>query len=294
MNCGKSEHQKNTYMKIIASCIVLGVACLMSPAEAQLLNRLKQKAESKVENKADNAMDKALNGGSSNTNQGGGNTGNTGSNNGMAGTGSSNTGNNSGGGMSQNQGGAGLNSSAPDVNQNLDDAGAAYKSGKYGEARYSVQQAMLGVELQIGNNILKSLPETISKLPKDPASDQVTSTGSGWAGLTIVRRYTDNNNKDFKITVANSAMMMAGVNAYFNSVGYAQQTGGQQNWKQTKFKGNRAIIEFSEGSGYKLSVPLGQSTLAVFEGISFANENEMMAAANTVDVESIKKMLGEQ
>jgi hypothetical protein len=282
-------------MKIIASCIVLGAACMMYPAEAQLLKRLQQKAENKVENKADNAMDKALNGGSSNTNQNGGNTGgNTGSNNGMAGTGNSTTGNTSGGGMSQNQGGGGLNSSAPDVNQNLSDAGDAYKSGKYGEARYSVQQAMLGVELQIGNNILKSLPETINNLPKDAASDQVTSTGSGWAGLTIVRRYTNNNNKDFKITVANNAMMMAGVNAYFNSAGYAQQTGGQQNWKQTKLKGNRAIIEYSEGSGYKLSVPLGQSTLAVFEGISFANENEMMAAANTVDVDSIKKMLGEQ
>ncbi|HWA35280.1 MAG TPA: hypothetical protein VG737_14165 [Cyclobacteriaceae bacterium] len=279
-------------MKIIASCIVLGAAFVMSPAEAQLLNRLKQKAESKVENKADATMDKALNGGSSNTNQGGGNTGTTGSNNGMAGSGS--TGNTSGGGMSQNQGGAGLNSSAPDVNQNLSDADAAYKSGKYGEARYSVQQAMLGVELQIGNNILKSLPETINSLPKDAASDQVTSTGSGWAGLTIVRRYTNNNNKDFKVTIANSAMMMAGVNAYFNSVGYAQQTGGQQNWKQTKLKGNRAIIEFNEGSGYKLSVPLGQSTLAVFEGVSFANENEMMSAANTVDVDAIKKMLGEQ
>jgi hypothetical protein len=286
-------------MKILSFYVLFGAMCVASTAEAQFLNKLKQKAENKVENKVDNTIDKTLDGGSSNSNQGSGNTGNTGgsgSNNGMAGSGSNNgtVSTNSGGGMSQNQGGGGLNSSAPDVNQNLTDADAAYKSGKYGEARYSVQQAMLGVELQIGNNILKSLPETINSLPKDAASDQVTSTGSGWAGLTIVRRYTNNNNKDFKITVANSAMMMAGVNAYLNSAGYAQQTGGQQNWKQTKMKGNRAIIEYSEGSGYKLSVPLGQSTLAVFEGVSFANENEMMSAANTVDVDSIKKMLGEQ
>jgi hypothetical protein len=292
MNCGKEHRQKkHPYMKIIAGCIVLAAVCLAFSADAQF-NKLKQKLENKAASKVESTVDKTLDGGSSNTGQGSGNAG--GSNNGMAGSGSSTTSSNTGGGMSQNQGGGGLNSSAPDVNQNLIDADAAYKSGKYGEARYSVQQAMLGVELQIGNNILKSLPETISGLPKDAASDQVTSTGSGWAGLTIVRRYTNNNNKDFKVTVANSAMMMAGVNAYLNSAGYAQQTGGQQNWKQTKLKGNRAIIEYSEGSGYKLSVPLGQSTLVVFEGVSYANENEMKTAASSVDVDSIKKMLGEQ
>ena len=48
---------------------------------------------------------------------------------------------------------------------------------------------------------------------------------------------------------------MSAVNMYMNAGGYAQQTGGQQNWKQVKVKGNRAIIEFSRGSGYKLVYP---------------------------------------
>ena len=87
--------------------------------------------------------------------------------------------------------------------------------------------------------------------------------------------------------------MMTAVNMYFNA-GYAQQTGGQQNWKQTKLKGNRAIIEFDQNSGYKLSVPIGQSSLMIFEGVSFATENDMMAAANAIDIDAIKKMLGEQ
>lgn len=279
-------------MKKISWCVLLATLAFASSAHAQLLNRLKQKAEDKIVNEAD----KKLNG-SSNSNQGSGNSGNSGGNTsgGNSGMAGGNTGMSGGNrGMSQNQGGGGLNSTAPDVNQNLADADAAYKSGKYGEARYSVQQAMLGVELQIGNNILQSLPQSINNLPKDASSDQVTSTGSGWAGLTIARLYTNNNGKDFRVTIANSALMMAAVNTYLNSAAYAQQTNGQQNWKQTKFKGNRAIIEYSEGSGYKLSVPLGQSTLAMFEGVSFANENEMMSACNNVDVDSIKKMLGEQ
>ncbi len=87
---------------------------------------------------------------------------------------------------------------------------------------------------------------------------------------------------------------MSAVNMYLTSGGYAQSTGGQQNWKQTKVKGYRAVIEYNEGSGYKLSVPVGQSSLIVWEAINFASEQDVMNAANAFDIDGIKKMLGEQ
>lgn len=189
--------------------------------------------------------------------------------------------------------GGGLTATPPDVNQNLTDAESAYKSGSYGEARYAVQQAMLGVEMEIGQKVLASLPETVSGLPKVAEADQVTSTGYGWAGLTIVREYR-NDDKELKATIANNSAWMSAVNMYMANGGYAQTTGGQQNWKQTKVKGFKAIIEYDESSGYKLSVPLGQSSLIVWEGINYASEQEMMSAANTFDIEGIKKKLGEK
>jgi hypothetical protein len=254
--------------KLLLATLVATV-CAGSVSAQDLLNKLKKKAGEQVINKI---------GGQKPNNTGNQNTGtNT----------NQNTGNNP-----TNQGGGGLITTPPDVNQNLADADVAFKSNKYGEARYAVQQAMLGVELEIGNKVLKSLPATVSGLKAEAESDQVTSTGWGWAGLTIHREYS-NNDKQFTITVANNAAWMAGVNAYLSG-GYAQTTGGQQNWKQTKVKGYRAIIEYSESSGYKLSVPLGQSSLVVFEGINFASEPEMMTAASTIDLDGIKKMLGEQ
>lgn len=93
--------------------------------------------------------------------------------------------------------------------------------------------------------------------------------------------------------VANNSAWMSAVNIYMNS-SYAQTTGGEQNWKHTKVKGHRAIIEFNKGSGYKLSVPLGQSSLIIYEGINFASEQDMMAAAEAFDIDGIKKMLGEK
>ncbi|HEU5293031.1 MAG TPA: hypothetical protein VFU05_20440, partial [Cyclobacteriaceae bacterium] len=61
-----------------------------------------------------------------------------------------------------------------------------------------------------------------------------------------------------------------------------------------KVKGYKGIIEYNEGSGYKLTVPIGQSSLIVWEGVNFANEKEMMDAANAFDIDGIKKILGEK
>lgn len=269
-------------VKLILLAIAIAAA---SGSQAQVLNKLKNKGEQK----AGEAIDELFSGKKKNKNANGSSSNGTPDNN------SGNNGNQNGGsGRPSNNGGGGLVSTPPDVKQNLDDAEAAYKKASYGEARYAVQQAMLGVELEIGNKILKSLPETINGLKKNESADQVTSTGYGWAGLMIHREYNDSKEKQLQVTVANNSVWMAGVNAYLANGGYAQQTNGQQNWKQTKVKGNRAIIEYDESSGYKLSVPLGQSSLIVYEGINFANESEMMKAAEVVDIDSIKKQLGEQ
>lgn len=254
--------------------------------EAQVLNRLKNKVENKTEQKAGQEIDKLF----------GGKKNQTGSQGGQTGTGGQGQGGQNGTGGSSdpsNKGGGGLISTPPDVKQNLADAEVAYKKNSYGEARYSVQQAMLGVELEIGNKIIKSLPESIVGLNKETESDQVTSTGWGWAGLTIHREYSDKNDKQFSVTISNNSVMMAGVNAYLSG-GYAQQTNGEQNWKQTKLKGYRAVIEYSEGSGYTLSVPIGQSSIIVYEGINFASEQEMMKSAEVINIDAIKKELGEQ
>lgn len=254
--------------------LLLGLATVLAfSASAQgLAGKLKQKAEQAAERALEKkAQEKA-----------GippGNTGNTPSGN--------------GGSNPNNKGGGGLISTPPDVKQNLADAESAYKTGSYGEARYAVQQAMLGVELEIGQKVLKSLPETVNTLPKQAEADQVTSTGWGWAGLTIQREYLKDD-KQLRTTIANNSVWMSAVNSYMASGGYAQQTNGQQNWKQTKVKGYRAIIEYNEGSGYKLSIPLGQSSLIILEGVNFASEQEMMNAANAFDIDGIKKLLGEQ
>lgn len=187
--------------------------------------------------------------------------------------------------------GGGLVVTPPDVRENMADAERAYKAARYSDARYALKQAMLGVEMEIGNKVLKSLPESVTGLSRKADADQVTSTGYGWVGLTIHREYAAGH-KHLNVTIANNSAWMSAVNMYLSNANYA--TTGEQNWKQTKVKGYRGVIEYHESSGYKLSVPIGQSSLIVWEGINFASEQDMMNAASSFDLDGIKNKLGEK
>ena len=265
--------------KMITCC---AVAVLMLPAVygQGILKKIKDKAQQTTDKIIDKKIDDAV----------GTNNSNNGSNSGtpdMSSVGRS--------GKPSNKSGEGLISTPPNVNENLAFAETAFKASKYSDARYSVRQAMLGVQMEIGKKILEGLPETISGLKKDASSDKVTSAGwgMGWSGLTIQRDYKQDD-KQLSFTIANNAMWMQAVNMYFTNSGYMQTSGGEQKWKQTKVQDEKAIIEFDASTGYKLSVPVGQTTLLVYEGINFANEQDFMNAVNQIKIAAIKTQLGEK
>jgi hypothetical protein len=196
-------------------------------------------------------------------------------------------------GKPANKTGEGLkNSAPPDVSQQITDAETAHDAGNFSDARYSIQQALLGVELQIGKKILQSLPATVSSLPYDSADDKVMSARWGWANLTIQRIY-QKGDKQLNMTIGNNAMYSSAIDMYYSGM-YAQSNGDKQNMKQTKVKGNRALIKFDNNEGYTLIVQLGQSGMITWSAVNFASEQEVMTAANSFDIDGIKKLLGEK
>ena len=266
--------------KMFTCCAV--ALLILSTANGQgILKKIKDKAQQTTDKIIDKKIDDAV--GTNNTNNNSSNSGTPD----MSSVGRS--------GKPSNKGGEGLISTPPSVNDNLASAETAFKASKYSDARYSVRQAMLGVQMEIGKKILESLPESIAGLKKDTTSDKVTSAGwgMGWSGLTIQRDYKKDD-KQLSFTIANNAMWMQAVNLYFTNSGYMQTSGEQQKWKQTKVQEEKAIIEFDASSGYKLSVPVGQTTLLVYEGINFTNEQDFMNAVNQIKIASIKEQLGEK
>jgi hypothetical protein len=186
-----------------------------------------------------------------------------------------------------NKGGAGLSNTSPDVKQNIGDAESALKDKKFTEARSAIRQALLGVEMEMGKKVLEGLPNSVNGLNKVDEEDRVTSASIGFVGLIIERVYR-NDDKELKFTVGNDAALLAPV----NMSAYVAST--DQNQKQVKYKGYNGVLEYNEGSGYKLSVPFGQSSVMILEGVNYANEQEIMSSAEEFDIDKIKKELGEQ
>jgi hypothetical protein len=192
----------------------------------------------------------------------------------------------------RNTRGSGLTNTAPDVVDNINNAGDAFKQGSYTEARFAVRQAILGVEMEIGQQILEGFPEDVNGLSRVPEYDNVSSMSIGFAGLLIERVYRAGD-QQLKITVGNDAAMLSSVNMYLTSGAYAS-TAEDHNHKQVKFQDHQGVLAYDDDSGYTLSVPFGQSSILVAEGVNFEDEDEIMAAANEIDIEKIKKSLGEQ
>lgn len=188
--------------------------------------------------------------------------------------------------------GEGLIFTPPDVEENMAEAETAFQAKNYADAKNAVRQAIIGVEMEMGYNILKSLPENVAGLEIDPQSDQVSSSAELLIGLTIARKYAKED-KELNITIANNSVLVTSANAYLSNTGYAS-SGNEQNYKPVKIKEFKGVLEFDESSGYKLSLPIGQTSIVVLEGVNFQNEPEVMAAADSFDFESIKKQLGEQ
>jgi hypothetical protein len=264
------------------TCCTVALFVLTSANGQGILKKIKDKAQQATDKMIDKKIDDAT----------GTNTNNSSTNSSSGNADMSTVGRK---GKPTNKGGEGLISTPPNVNDNLGTAETSFKAGKYSDARYSVRQAMLGVQMEIGKKILAGLPESISGLKKDPSSDQVTSAGwgMGWSGLTIQRDYTQDD-QQLSFTIANNAMWMQAVNLYFTNSAYMQTSGGEQKWKQTKVQDEKAIVEYDASTGYKLSVPVGQTTLLVYEGVNFKNEQDFMNAVNQINIASIKKQLGEK
>jgi hypothetical protein len=198
----------------------------------------------------------------------------------------------SGEGRPSNTRGGGLTNTAPDVDANIADAKSAFGQKKFNDSRFAVRQAILGIELEIGENILKDLPESINDLPKVAEEDLVTSTGIGFVGL-VIERYYRKGDKELKIMISNDSGLLAAANMYLMAGAYGTSSTDQSH-KTVKVNEHRGVLEFDEYSGYKLTIPFGQSSLLAVEGINFDDEADILSAAEKIDIDKIKKELGEQ
>jgi len=188
--------------------------------------------------------------------------------------------------------GEGLVTTPPDVNKSIEEAETAFNKKEFTRSRHAIRQAILGVEMEIGSDILKGLPDKVELLGKDPERDRVTSNSIGFVGLTVERVYASDD-QELEVTIGNDAAILSAVNMYLASGTYAQSS-DEQDYKEVDFQGYRGILEYDDYEGYTLSVPFGQSSVLVVNGVNFAHEDAIMKAAGHFDLNQIKKQLEEK
>ncbi len=178
----------------------------------------------------------------------------------------------------------------PDVNKNIDEAQVAFNQQNYGSTRFAIEQAIVGIELEIGHRLLESMPENVNGLAFQESEDEVYSSGMGFVGMNISRKYYNDDKGLTAIVANNSALISSAQIAVSNPSMVAQD----ENMKITTVQGNRSVLEYDEYTGYNLSVPFGQSSIFVLKCVNFDSEDEVMEAADQFDINTFKELLGEQ
>ncbi|MEM1327372.1 MAG: hypothetical protein AAGI23_15520 [Bacteroidota bacterium] len=260
------------YSKVLCLCLL--VMGTFSAAQAQInLRKLKQKAERAVDRAVDRTIDRAID---KKVDEAFG----------IEGENSSTTSN----GRSTNSiDGRGQKLTPPDVSQHLSDADAAIASNDYSTAKFNIQQAILGVELEIGYAILDDLPKTVQGMSFDESNDQVSSSGAGYLGFTLGRNY-ESNNKVLNFGIVSNSLLVASYSSILTNSTY---TDGEGNQKRVNIDGNTGALTYDDGN-YELALPIGSSSVMLFDCNGFANENEVIAAVKLFDINGIQQLLGEQ
>jgi len=185
--------------------------------------------------------------------------------------------------------GKGKKLTPPDVNMHIAQANEAITQDRLSDAKFEIQQAILGVELEIGYDILENLPKTINGMNFKEDDDQVSSAGVGFIGFTI-GRYYNSGNKALSFGIISNNILVTSYSSMLTNAGYTSSEG---DYKRVNIDGNQGVIQYKSGN-YELGIPLGQSSIIVLDCDGFADESEVLSVAKQLNINDIKKKLGEQ
>lgn len=177
-----------------------------------------------------------------------------------------------------------------EFNTALSTAKTAYSAGKLEETHFALMQAMQELDMIIGREVLKLLPEKMDTRVAQTASDQVASN-IGFVGATIHRSYGDPGNLT-EVDIISNSPLIASLNAFLNMpmMGGMMKDANNKTIKVQGYKARLTAEERSEGGkNYEIQVPLG-SALLTFRANN-ATEAQATAMANSLPMQQIAKLI---
>lgn len=168
---------------------------------------------------------------------------------------------------------------------------------EYKQAILSLQDAINDINMLLAQQVAESLPAEINGLKADGDSE-VSTAGMGMmgGGMQITKRYRNEakEGNDAEVQILANSPLLSTLNMYISNPGML----GQE-YKSVRVGATRAILKSeTEDDGTtktrstEIQIPLGQ-TLIMVRANGFATEQEELAFANKLDLEKIRKALGE-
>ncbi len=175
-----------------------------------------------------------------------------------------------------------------EVDQYLEKAKSSYASGDLHETRYALQETLNQIDMAIGADILKILPEAMGKYSFMEIEDNITS--AGYAGLFVNRSYRgETETHSASIQVMGDSPLLSGITALLS----LPVIGRDSNQKKIRVGSYRALMEKNEDDmGYiswNVQVPMG-STLLTFECRGNDTESEITEMLNLLPVDKIAQL----
>ena len=168
---------------------------------------------------------------------------------------------------------------------------------EYKQAILSLQDAINDINLLLAKQVAESLPADINGLKADGDSE-VSTAGMGMigGGMQITKRYRNEakEGNDAEVQILANSPLLSTLSMYISNPSML----GQE-YKSVRVGATRAILKSEiEDDGTtktrstEIQIPLGQ-TLIMVRANGFATEQEELAFATKLDLEKIRKALGE-
>lgn len=182
------------------------------------------------------------------------------------------------------------NSQALNFKTDIATAKSAYSSGKLEDAHFALQQSMQEIDIIIGKEVLKLLPQKMDTLAAVPAQDNVTGNIS-FVGATIHRSY-GKGTKKAEVEIVNNSPLLGTLNAFLTSPLLAG-LGNDGKTKVLKIQGYKSRLTKEENTGgalsYRLEIPFSNALVTL--NVNNSTDTEVIAMANTIPFDQIAKLI---
>lgn len=177
------------------------------------------------------------------------------------------------------------------INKELATAKTSYKAGKLEDAHFALQQSLEELDILIGKEVLKQLPEKMDTLKVVSKEDNVAGNVS-FVGATVHRRY-GLGNKKAEIEIVSNSPLLGTLNAFLTNPMLAR-LGSDGNSKVLKIQGYKSRLtketdSEANSTNYKLEIPFGNALVTL--NVNNSSESEIIAMANTIPLEKVAKLI---